>query len=114
MAVQFAGGTYVSTTTTPTNRADLMAFLKANLTTAGWTAIAASAGWGTGSAGTVTITVASPGVFTMTGHGFLGGERVYFETTGALPTGITANSTVYFIKYIDANTLQHLDQFGRF
>jgi hypothetical protein len=39
----------------------------------------------------------------MTAHGLLGGERVILQTTGALPTGLSVN-TVYFVKYIDANT----------
>lgn len=46
--------------------------------------------------GTVTVTIASPGVFTKTAHGLAVGEEVYFTTTGALPTGITA-STKYFV-----------------
>lgn len=52
---------------------------------------------------TVTLTIASPCVVTLTGHGFSGGERVSITTTGALPTGLTATST-YFVKYINANT----------
>lgn len=45
---------------------------------------------------TVTMTIASPGVITWTGHGFTGGEPIVFSTTGALPTGLTAG-TVYFV-----------------
>jgi hypothetical protein len=52
---------------------------------------------------TFTITIASPGVITFNSHGFLGGERVILQTTGALPTGLSVN-TVYFVKYINANT----------
>lgn len=52
---------------------------------------------------TCTMTIASPCVVTLAGHGYLGGERIMLATTGALPTGLSIN-TVYFIKYIDANT----------
>lgn len=54
---------------------------------------------------TFTVTIASPAVFTKTGHGFKGGERERLATTGALPTGLNTN-TDYFVKYIDANTYQ--------
>ena len=103
MATQFSGGTYVNTTFTGNLKSDIMSNLKTQLATAGWTNTALAAGQGPGNVGTVTITIASPGVVTFTSHGFLGGERIIFRTTGALPTGITAG-TVYFVKFIDANT----------
>lgn len=53
--------------------------------------------------GTATMTIASPCVVTYTAHGCADGAPVYFTTTGALPTGLSIN-TVYYIKYIDANT----------
>lgn len=43
-----------------------------------------------------TVTIASPGVFTLDKHKFVSGDMVIFETTGALPTGLSAN-TWYFI-----------------
>lgn len=46
--------------------------------------------------GTTTFTIASPCVATKAGHGLSAGNIVYFATTGALPTGITAN-TPYFV-----------------
>lgn len=49
------------------------------------------------SKGTFTITIASPGVITLTSHGFVGGEAIYLTTTGALPTGLTANTTTYYV-----------------
>lgn len=52
---------------------------------------------------TATMTIATPCVVTWTGHGLVSGQRVAFTTTGALPTGITAN-TGYYINVIDANT----------
>lgn len=56
-------------------------------------------------AATVTITIASPGVVTWTGHNFLAGSPVVFTTTGALPTGLTAGTT-YFVVNPAANTFQ--------
>lgn len=44
-----------------------------------------------------TVTIAAPGVFSLTAHGFLAGDRVVFSTTGALPTGLTAGTTYYVI-----------------
>lgn len=52
---------------------------------------------------TATMTIASPCVVTWTSHGCSDGDPIYFTTTGALPTGLSTN-TVYFVKYIDANT----------
>lgn len=48
------------------------------------------------SQGTATMTIATPCVVTKTGHGLVAGDTVYFTTTGALPTGVTAN-TKYFV-----------------
>jgi hypothetical protein len=56
---------------------------------------------------TVTMTIASPAVVTWTGHPFFASltsvTPIFFTTTGALPTGVTA-STVYYATWIDANT----------
>lgn len=57
---------------------------------------------------TATMTIADPGVVTLTGHGLTNGEAVYFTTTGALPTGVTA-STIYFARGVDANTFHLYD-----
>ncbi len=46
---------------------------------------------------TATITIASPAVVTATAHGRAAGDRVFFTTTGALPTGITSE-TVYRVS----------------
>lgn len=54
---------------------------------------------------TVTITIAAPGVVTWTAHGLISGQRVQFTTTGALPTGISANTT-YWITVVDSNTFK--------
>lgn len=54
---------------------------------------------------TVTITIASPGVVTWSNHGLVNTDRVAFTTTGALPTGITAN-TAYYVLKIDDNSFR--------
>jgi hypothetical protein len=54
---------------------------------------------------TVTITIASPGVVTWTGHGFVVGQAVVFQTTGALPTGIIANQ-IYYVLAPTTNTFE--------
>jgi hypothetical protein len=68
----------------------------------------------------VTLTIASPCVVTLNNHGLIDQDPVYIVTTGALPTGLTATlgplwptpggawetgvGTLYYVKYIDANT----------
>lgn len=56
-------------------------------------------------AATVTITIATPGVITWTGHNFLAGSPIVLTTTGALPTGLTAGTTYYVVNPA-ANTFQ--------
>lgn len=53
--------------------------------------------------GNPTMTIASPCVVTLADHGLVLGEIVYFTTTGALPTGLTA-STNYYVIPIDDDT----------
>lgn len=50
------------------------------------------------SLGTFTVTIASPGVFSKTTHGLELGDSIYFTTTGALPTGLSANTLYYVIS----------------
>lgn len=51
---------------------------------------------GSASTATVTITIAAPGVFTDTAHGFTGACPVVFTNSGGgLPTGITSGTTYY-------------------
>ena len=52
---------------------------------------------------TLTVNLASPAVFTRTFHNLPTGTRVYLTTTGALPTGISAN-TAYYVAVRDADT----------
>ena len=56
------------------------------------------------SRGAVTMTLATPGVVTLTGS-LPNGTRVWFTTTGALPTGLSANTT-YYVVNAATNTFQ--------
>ncbi len=57
---------------------------------------------------TVTVTIATPGVFTVAdGHGLEAGAPVVFTTDGALPTGLTASTTYYVLASgLTATTFQ--------
>jgi hypothetical protein len=44
------------------------------------------------------MTIASPAVVTLNNHGFLGGEKIQFGTSGALPTGVVAGTTYYVLS----------------
>ena len=55
--------------------------------------------------GTFNVTIATPGVATLNGHGLYTGQMVYLTTTGALPTGLSANVAYYVIR-VDANTFR--------
>lgn len=46
---------------------------------------------------TVTMTIATPAVATRIGHGLVLNDIIKFTTTGALPTGVTANTNYYVI-----------------
>jgi microcystin-dependent protein len=48
--------------------------------------------------GTITVTIASPAVVSAAAHGLQVGDQVFFTTSGALPTGITANTLYYVIS----------------
>lgn len=55
--------------------------------------------------GNFTVTIASPGVFTLNDHGLINGDQVRLTTTGALPTGLNT-STTYFVVSAATNTFQ--------
>ena len=57
------------------------------------------------SKGTVTITIATPGVVTLSAHGFQTGDMIYLTTTGALPTGLSQN-TIYFVINVTSSTFR--------
>ena len=44
---------------------------------------------------TATITIASPAVVSLATHGFTAGTAIRFQSTGALPTGLTIGPTYY-------------------
>jgi hypothetical protein len=50
-----------------------------------------------------TITIATPAVITQAGHGYVIGDAIKFSTTGALPTGLNAN-TIYYVTNPAINT----------
>jgi hypothetical protein len=54
--------------------------------------------------GAATVTIASPGVFTNTGHGLALNDVVLLLTTGALPTGLAANTRYYVVSVPTADT----------
>lgn len=57
--------------------------------------------------GTPTISNASPAVVTLTSHGLVVGDSIYFTTTGALPTGLSINTLYYVISAgFGANSFQ--------
>jgi len=60
--------------------------------------------WNPGQIATVTISVASPAVITYTAHGLTLSDPVFFSTSGALPTGLTAGTTYWVASIIDANS----------
>lgn len=45
-----------------------------------------------------TVTIASPGVFTLANHGLVVGQRIRLKTTGTLPTGLAINTDYYVIS----------------
>lgn len=58
------------------------------------------------SLGTFTVTIARPGVFTLNRHGLVNGDTVWLETTGRLPTGLTARTVLYFVVSAAENTFE--------
>lgn len=55
---------------------------------------------------TFTVTIATPGVVTATGHGLVDGDAVLLVTDGALPTGLTAESTIYYVDQQTSDTFR--------
>lgn len=54
---------------------------------------------------TVTITIATPGVVSWTGHGLAADTAIILNTTGALPTGLTVG-TIYYVRNPAANSFE--------
>lgn len=55
---------------------------------------------------TFTVTIATPGVATATSHGLVDSDAILLITDGALPTGLTPDSTIYYVDQQTANTWQ--------
>lgn len=72
------------------------------------TTLAADVG---GGSGTATISIASPCVVTKTALGVVNGDPLSFTTSGALPTGLTAD-TLYFARTINATTCHLYDTYA--
>ncbi len=53
----------------------------------------------------ITITINSPGVVNWTAHGLADGREVILQTTGSLPTGLTAGAT-YYVRNAETNSFQ--------
>ena len=58
------------------------------------------------SLGAVTVTIASPGVFTLANHGLAVGDSIFLTTTGALPTGLSPNTLYYVVSVPSSSTFQ--------
>lgn len=57
--------------------------------------------------GNVTITIATPAVFTLTAHGLQVGDTIQLSTTGSLPTGLAVSTDYYVISAgLTANDFQ--------
>lgn len=53
-----------------------------------------------------TVTIAAPGIWTLDNHGFLTNDRVILETSGAVPTGLTADTVWYYVIPVTAHTFK--------
>jgi len=53
---------------------------------------------------TFTVTIATPGVVTLTAHGLAINDTVMLETDGALPTGLSVDTVYYVVATVAANT----------
>jgi hypothetical protein len=51
-----------------------------------------------------TVTIASPGIITSPSHGLYTGDRVTFITSGALPTGLAADTFYYVVGPVTDDT----------
>src|SRR3990167_1679568 len=89
----------IAVTLTPSGRCDSVAILNISAATARFRMTDSASG------ATITMTIATPCVVTNTAHTKANGDMVRFSTTGALPTGIVADTT-YFVINKATNTYQ--------
>lgn len=98
MGVQYAGGTTVNNTFTGNLKSDILTNVMSSLLTAGWSTVIGI------TPSTVTFTTGTPGVVNLAAHGLPANTRVVFTSTGTLPTGITGNTTVYYVTAPTTNS----------
>lgn len=96
--VWLAGGNYAPLTTSTYDQVKTGAGVLSGLVV-GTAGTSSAVAFYDGTSSVVTITLASPGVISWTAHPFVAGNAVVFETTGALPTGLTAG-TVYYVSTV--------------
>src|SRR3990167_10514450 len=82
----------IAITLQPTGRCDSVVLLNISAATVRYRMTDSSSG------ATVTMTIASPCIVTNTGHEKVNGDMVRFSTTGALPTGVVADTTYYVVN----------------
>jgi hypothetical protein len=61
----------------------------------------------------VTITIAAPGVFTLTNGSLVNGQAIILLTSGALPTGLTSG-TVYYVGNVSGATFKLSTTFANY
>jgi hypothetical protein len=54
----------------------------------------------------MTVTIATPGVVTIVGHGLAVDDVVFFTTTGALPTGLAVNTSYWVTEIVSPDTFK--------
>jgi len=59
-----------------------------------------------GRSDTATVTIATPGVVTLTGHGLSADDVVFFTTTGALPTGLAVNTSYFVVEIVSPDSFK--------
>ncbi len=107
MSIQYAGGTNVNALFTGNVKNDILTNVYTQLVNAGWSVVTGNV------PSTVTVSISTPAVVSWTAHGLTAGTQIRFQTTGALPTGITANTTYYVIATgLGANSFQFSASFG--
>lgn len=110
-----ANKTYVDTVGTTSTPVGSVALFAGNAVPSGWflcngqalnrTTYSSLFGVLVPTLGTVTnITIATPTVLTVVAHGLTSGDSIYLTTTGALPTGLTANTQLYYVTVLTVDT----------
>jgi len=64
--------------------------------------------------GTFTASIANPTVVTLASHGLISGDVIYLTTTATLPTGLTANTQLYWVTVINSSTFNVSTTFANY